>query len=163
MCIRDSSVILLGFLFFFLFPRVENLAFYYGLMIATGIALAGIGDVTVGQVVSLWFNRSRGLLLGIVYAGSNLGGLLLVPWAVRIASESGWREALSTLGLAGLLIMLPAVLLLVRSRKQDGATAASATPSGSSRMESDRDLTLAAALRTRSFWILAFSLFAFFF
>ena len=30
-------------------------------------------------------------------------------------------------------------------------------------MESDRDLTLAAALRTRSFWILAFSLFAFFF
>ena len=158
-----ASVILLGFLFFFLFPRVENLAFYYGLMIATGIALAGIGDVTVGQVVSLWFNRSRGLLLGIVYAGSNLGGLLLVPWAVRISSESGWRDALSTLGLAGLLIMLPAVLLLVRSRKQDGATAASATPSGSSRMESDRDLTLAAALRTRSFWILAFSLFAFFF
>ena len=158
-----ASVALLGLVFFFLFPRVENLAFYYGLMIVTGIALAGIGDISVGQVVSLWFNRSRGLLLGIVYAGSNLGGLLLVPWVAGIASERGWRDAMGAMGLVGLLLMLPAVGLLVRSRKQTPPSSTAEASSEPNRMESDRDLNLAAALRTRSFWILAISLFAFFF
>ena len=161
--VMAASITLLGVVFWLLFPRVENLAFYYLLMIATGIALTGIGDITVGQVISLWFHRSRGLLLGMVYAGSNLGALLLVPWIVEVASEGGWRDAMGAMGGVALLVMLPAVVLLVRSQKKPTPTPAPSVEVEASRMESDQDLDLKAALRTRSFWILALSLFAFFF
>lgn len=158
-----GSAALLGVIFLWFFPRTESLSVYYALMIATGIALAGIGDITVGQVVSQWINRWRGLLLGIVYAGSNLGGLVLVPWVVQISAEQGWREALGTMGWGALLVMLPSVIFLVRDRRNSAPVEKHEAGSGASRLESDRDLSLRAALRTRSFWILSFSLFAFFF
>ncbi|MFP6641665.1 MAG: MFS transporter [Myxococcota bacterium] len=158
-----GSVALLGVVFLWLFPRTESLTFYYLFMMATGIGLAGLGDITVGQVVSEWVNRSRGLLLGIVYAGSNLGGLLLVPWMVRISAESDWRNALGIMGLGALLVMLPSVIFLVRDRKRSTPAPENPATPLTPRVESDQDIPLRTALRTRSFWILAFSLFTFFF
>jgi len=68
------------------------------------------------------------------------------------------------LGAAALLVMLPAALVLIREpgaprrRESLESPALPRIPIGS-----DRDLDLAAALRTRSFWILAGALFSFFF
>ena len=161
-----AAVVLLGAIFL-LFPEIDSLYQYYGFMVATGLALTGVGDITVAHVVSQWVARSRGLALGIVYAGSNIGGVLLVPAVVALAAESSWRDALFAMGLGCFALILPASFFLIHE-KLSGEEASSSQQSeelaGSRRrVESDRDLNLRQALRTRSFWILFFSLFTFFF
>jgi len=133
----------------------------YGLVVLMGLAIAALGDVSVGQLVSRWVDRGRGLALGIVYSGSNIGGWLLVPLAVDIASRGTWRDAFGTFGAGALLLMLPVAIFVCRepsAYSADGERGDDDVVLGS-----DRDLDLAAAMRTRSFWILAFTLFTFFF
>jgi MFS family permease len=150
------AVALLGVIFV-TFPQVDNLYQYYALMVATGVALTGVGDVTVGYMVSRWVARSRGFALGIVYAGSNIGGVLLVPLVIVLAERTDWRTALFAMGVGAFALLLPAAGLLLRA--PDDATHRNSMR----RLEGDEDLNLGAALRTRSFWILFFSLFTFFF
>jgi len=148
---------------FFLYAQIESVWQLRTVVVLLGLAVVGLGDITVGQIVMRWIERGRGLALGIVYTGSNLGGFLLVPFALGIAEREGWREALEQLGWIALLVLLPAAVFLVRERTGSDPTlevqAEPARSDGESTLES---LTLAAALRTRSFWILAFSLFCFF-
>ena len=167
-----AAVALLG-MAFLAFPQVSSLDQYYGLMIVTGLALTGVGDITVGHMVSQWVTRSRGLALGIVYAGSNIGGVLLVPIVVALANETDWRTALLAMGLGAFALLLPAVGLLLREVRTGEQSTSPPEPEPeperdhrrrpARRPESDSDLNLRAALRTRSFWILFFSLFTFFF
>ena len=163
-----SAVVLLG-MAFIAFPQIRSLDQYYGLMVVTGFALTGVGDITVGHMVSQWVNRSRGLALGIVYAGSNLGGVLLVPIIVSLGERTDWRTALLAMGLGALALLLPAVGVLLREVRTGEASVAPFDPGPRQgkkpvrRGESDEDLDLRGALRTRSFWILFFSLFTFFF
>jgi predicted MFS family arabinose efflux permease len=132
-------------------------------MMLLGLALTGVGDITVGQIVSRWIAQRRGLALGLVYVGSNLGGVLLVPLAVALAERTDWRTALLAMGTGAIVVMLPISLLLIR----DSASAASAPDQDATESVEDlagaNDLTLREALRTRSFWILFYALFAFFF
>ena len=92
-----AAITLLGGVFL-VFPEVNSLYQYYALMMVTGLALTGVGDITVGHMVSQWVARSRGLALGIVYAGSNIAGVLLVPAVVALAQQTNWRTALLALG-----------------------------------------------------------------
>jgi predicted MFS family arabinose efflux permease len=119
--------------------------------------------------------RGRGKALGFVYAGSNLGGLLFAPLAAWLAATSGWRTALVWLAAGGALVLVPLGAALLRG--PDGGDA----PRAPSRSEpepepepepelepepasrDDTALDLRQAIHTRSFWILAFTLFSMFF
>jgi MFS family permease len=134
----------------------------YALIMLQGLVVTGLGDVSVGQVVSRWATRRRGLALGIVYTGSNLGGWLLTRAAAWLADHESWRTAFAVLGLGGVVAMLPCAVWLVRDRPP-GAVPAAAAAAGAEAGDPERDLDLRAALGTRSFWILAGTLFSFFF
>lgn len=155
-----ASTGLLG-LAFAAVARIDALWQLYLLVMLQGFLAQGLGDISVGQVVSRWTTRSRGLALGVVYTGSNLGGSLFARVAAWLATDS-WRTAFGALGLGGAALMLPCALWLVRDRPAElrpvAADTAAAAPAGDA-----EDLDLRAALRTRSFWILAGSLFSFFF
>jgi MFS family permease len=134
----------------------------YLLVMLQGLLAQGLGDISVGQVVSHWTRKSRGLALGVVYTGSNLGGSLFARLAPWLVAEGSWRLAFAGLGLGGAALMLPCALWLVRDRPAElrpvPADSVPLPPAGEA-----ADLDLRAALRTRSFWILAGSLFSFFF
>jgi len=152
------SALLLGTVFLLL-ARMQHLWQLYALLMVGALPLVGLGDISVGQLVTDWVQRRRGLALGLVYSGSNLAGFLLVPIWVRIAREHDWRAAFAVMGAGAFLVMVPAILALVRDRAMDESLEHAARgPVGS-----DRDLDLRRALRTRTFWILAFALFSFFF
>jgi sugar phosphate permease len=147
-----------------------SLGAYYALMILMGVALTGVGDLSVGQLVSEWIERGRGLALGLVYIGSNLGGLIMIPFAVKLTTEHDWRRAMLGLSAIALFAMLPAALLLVRDNpRRHGAPTDNAvdraeeTADTSPPIEERDAFDLWRALRTRSFWLLAFSLTTFFF
>src|SRR5262249_37354281 len=109
-----ASTALLG-LAFAAVARIEALWQLYALVMVQGFLAQGLGDISVGQVVSRWTTRSRGRALGVVYTGSNLGGSLFARVAARLATDS-WRTAFAALGIGGAALMLPCALWLVRDR-----------------------------------------------
>ncbi len=152
---------------FVLLSRMQSLAELYVANVMLGLLMVGFGDIVIGAVVASWVARGRGLALGIVYTGSNLGGMILAPTVARLAEASDWRQALLVLGLGGALVILPFAAFVVRERREpprpagDPGPAASPTAEGLA-LHAAEGLDLRAALRTRSFWVLAVSLFAFF-
>jgi len=146
---------------FVLFARIESLMGLYIAIAGIGVGAACMGDVAVGHVVSRWTSRSRGLALGIAFAGSNLGGLLVAQLFIHLASHSGWRTALLAIAVVALVVLLPAALLLIREPPAD--LIFEPASEGDEVSEDLESLDLPAALRTRSFWILSAVLFAFFF
>jgi MFS family permease len=140
--------------------RMDSLLEFYALTFAMGIALVGLGDIPVAAVTARWMKRGRGLALGLVYTGSNLGGTLVPLVAVAVATRSSWRDAL--LVIAGLvaLTILPATWLLVREPPPGFAPVPDALEQEA---RDERALDLRAALRTRSFWILFAALTLFYF
>jgi sugar phosphate permease len=139
------------------FAGMQSLWHFYGLGALLGIGITGLGDIPAGAVVTRWFRHSRGLALGAVYVGSNLGGALVPVLATSIAAESSWRHALHVLAVGGWLVVLPAAIWLVRDRPP-------AAPGDDADAEEASDgLALGAAVRTRSFWILLAALFTFYF
>lgn len=129
-----------------------------------GLVLVGVGDVTVAHVVAQWVQRQRALALGVVYAGSNLGGALILALVTRISEQVHWREAFLWTGVGGALFLLPFAALCIRApRPGEGATDAGLEAEARDEPGAPTSLDLRAAARTRSFWILAYLLFAYFF
>jgi MFS family permease len=150
---------------FLLFSSMQGLWQMYGLIMLLGLAVAALGDITVGQLVTQWVDRGRGLALGIVYTGSNVGGWLLIPFAIGIAARESWREACFAFGIWAFALMLPIAIWVVRepARARPVHAAAGGSAAVAVHVGSERDMNLARALRSRSFWILAATLFSFFF
>ncbi len=156
--ILAPAAMLLG-VSFLLLSRMQSLWHFSVVIMILGLAITGLGDITVGQVVSQWITRSRGLALGIVYTGSNIAGFGLTRIAAAVADRSSWREAFFWMGVAGFVILLPIAWMVVREAPKP--IAVSATDGEAAGNAGDMDLS--RALRTRTFWILLFSLFSFFF
>lgn len=162
--ILTGAVLLLGIPFLIISGMQELWEFYAANMIL-GLVVAGLGDITVGAAVSQWVVRGRGLALGIVYTGSNLAGAVFSPTAVWLAQQGSWRTALLIIGLGGAALLLPFAAWVVRSPRPDEAPVADPQLMAGevAHVERDDDLDLKAALRTRTFWVLAVALFCFFF
>lgn len=169
-----GSIVVLG-VAFLLLARMQSIWQLYALVMLQGLAVTGLGDITVGQLTSEWVKRGRGLALGLVYTGSNIGGYLMVALAGWVSELWSWREAFTVMGLGALAIMWP--IAWWTARRPDSPIAFERIdPSGDGGLADEgvaadaatapaeaASMTGNQAMRTRSFWILAFSLFTFFF
>ena len=62
------------------------------------------------KVVSLWFGRSRGLVIGLIIALGNNGGAALSPQLVRFCIQHhGWRSAYFVMGAIVICLGLPVI------------------------------------------------------
>ena len=100
--------------------RAQNLWQFqvsYGLL--AGSAMSFLGFVSHSAFIPKWFERKRGLALGIAMSGIGFGMLLIVPYAERLISAYGWRIAY--LYLAGIVFFIvgPINLLLTRRGPSD--------------------------------------------
>jgi predicted MFS family arabinose efflux permease len=138
-----------------------QLVMLWGVLV--GVGTGSMSMALVATVTSRWFVARRGLVSGVLTAGSATGQLVFLPIVAHLATQEGWRTAsLVTAGTA--LAVVPLVLLLLRDHPADlrltayGATAADPgppphVPTGSS---AGRALSvLATASRSSTFWLLA--------
>jgi MFS family permease len=139
----------------------------YGFVIVVGAGVSLGGILPAQQLVGNWFVLRRSLFLGLVLSGAGVGGLAITTLAAGVATTSGtWRNA--WLVLAGLMVLpvLIAVLLLRNkpeelgqqadgsSREPDSGTGA-ASQLASRVYRTTRQWETVAAIKTRSFWLIA--------
>jgi sugar phosphate permease len=144
------------------FSEVRELWQLFALSIATGCMIASVGDVAVGSVVAKWISAGRGLALGVVYSGSNLGGSLIALAATLMLEPFGWRRSYLFAGLGCTLVLLPIVRALVREPAPGFVPSSLAANHGGAGPAPVNGIPLREAVRTPSFWLLALSLFLFY-
>jgi MFS family permease len=104
--------------------------------------------------VMRWFNKNRSLAVALVSAGLGLGSTTVAPLARWIISSYDWRTAMFVLGALALALIIPGSLFV----RQPPAPAPAATP-GMPAEAAARDLTVAQALRTPQFAVIALTFF----
>jgi sugar phosphate permease len=58
-------------------------------------------------LISRWFDKARGRIMGIAYLGIGIGGMLVPQIAKWLNMQFGWREGLMVLGIIMIVIALP--------------------------------------------------------
>ena len=86
--------------------------FVFGVLAST--AQSGLSLTNTSALLSRWFQRLRGTVIGINSTALSLGGLVLVPLAVYLMEATGsWRIAWIGLGIV-VLLSLPVGLMFIR-------------------------------------------------
>lgn len=159
------AVVLLGVSFVVL-ANMSELWHFYVATTCLALGNGGIGDVSIGAVVTRWFRRARSMALGVAMVGSNLGAVVFVHALGVLSDGRTWREATLWVGLLGALCILPFALFAVRDPRPgegvEGEWAAEDTPDVdvSSTAEA-ASVSLRDAMRHTSFWVFFFTLFAY--
>ena len=91
----------------------SHIAYLYLFYFPIGLVACCTSPVPYGTVVSCWFERRRGLALGLMGLGVGLGGIFMPFVAQRLIARFGWRTGFGCLGGAVLLISLPAVAAIL--------------------------------------------------
>jgi len=144
-----------------------------GAFIAMGmVGMQGPAGLYTSPSVAKWFVRKRAKAMGILSIAAPAGLVFGFPGLEWIISTHGWRAGWITLGIAGLLIIVPVALIYLRRQPEDigllpdgdlttddDSTEGSAASSASLEYQWTRD----EAIRTWEFWQLstAFGLFVF--
>jgi MFS family permease len=112
-------------------------------------AVLGVGTtpLTWSRGIASWFDKRRGLALGIALSGTGVTALVAPPLINLIVGAYGWRAGYMAVALAIVLVAMPAVWLLFREKPRAAAGAAGTTPQG-------EGMSLGQALRSRHFWLL---------
>ncbi|MEC4016791.1 MFS transporter [Streptomyces sp. H27-D2] len=136
-----------------------QLILYWGVLVGLGsgsMALAFAATVT-----NRWFVKRRGLVTGILTAGSASGQLVFLPLLSWIVENHGWRPATVTVALSAVTVV-PFVWLLLRDHPADlglnpyGVDGALQPKPAPQRGAARRTVgALVSAARTGPFWLLA--------
>ena len=151
-----ASLILLAA--YFISDKIWQLYVFYLIL---GIVGAGVAPVSYCYVISHWFDRHRGLALGLMMAGLGMGAFVMPSAAQYLIARFGWRLAFGVVGALILIITLPVLTRFLVEKPEsmgllpDGvacATGPSAPP------VRNVGMVLRDALRTPAFWLLLSSI-----
>ena len=128
----------------------------YGLLLSLG---TGAVYPVVNSTTSRWFERKRGLALGITTSGGGVGAIVMAPFATYLITHLEWRTALIVMGFISWLVVGVISMLM---RKEPGDVGL--LPDGA-KLERGKDnlrdtvagpsgLSLQASFRVGHFWIL---------
>jgi len=112
-----------------------------------------------------WFERKRGLAVGIAFSGVGAGAIIMFPWMQNAIATEGWRYSCLIIAAVLMIVLVPMNILLQRRRPQDlglepdGGAAPSATGDTAKAASGivdqawvDTEWTLRTAMKTTRFW-----------
>ena len=130
----------------------------YGAFALMGIVAAGTNVVSYARAIALWFNRKRGLALGLAASAQAVGSFVIPIAANKLIVADGWSAALVAMAVFEIVFCLPLVLWLIKDSPQpygllaDGDTAPAVVPAATPRGAAPAVLDM---VKTGVFWKLA--------
>jgi predicted MFS family arabinose efflux permease len=120
---------------------------FYATFFIIGLVANATAQFAYTRTILTWFTSHRGFALALLLTGSGVGSILIPPVTEWMIQHHGWRSAFLLLG--GIAILgFPLTALLVRNRPEAAIVR--------TEHRADTGVTVATALRTAAFWILAF-------
>ena len=116
------SVVLFALSFMSLAGLKGALFDYYLHWVVISAAGAGTLAVVWTQVISTWFLKARGAALGLAMMGTGITAVLAPTVGNLLIGAVGWRGAYLVLGASPLVVALPLVWILFRSRSAEDRT-----------------------------------------
>lgn len=123
-----------------------NIVQFYCTFFVIGLVANATAQFAYTRTVLTWFTTHRGFTLALLLSGSGVGSILIPPLTQWMIERHGWRSAYVLLGGIALL-GFPLTAILVRNRPEAQIVR--------SEHRVDTGFTVAAALRTAAFWIIA--------
>jgi len=124
-----------------------NIVQFYATFFVIGLVANATAQFAYTRTILTWFTTHRGIALALLLTGSGVGSILIPPLTQWMIQHHGWRSGFLLLG--GIAVLgFPLTALLVRNRPEASIVR--------SEDRADTGMTVAAALRTAAFWILAF-------
>lgn len=138
----------------------NNLWQFYLIYLVMGLVGGGSSLVPYSGVISHWFDKKRGLALGLAAIGVGLSTFLMPTIAYGLTALAGWRGAYTILGLMVIAVTIPVVAFFLVDKPQ----LMGLLPDGE---ESSKQIdfvealgvTSGEALRSGTFWLLFIAFF----
>jgi sugar phosphate permease len=145
-----------------------HMVLIWGVVVGCGAGMTAYS--LSATVVSRWFTKSQGTVMGVLTASSATGQLVFLPFLASLTHNHGWRVAAIAIASAA-LIVLPIVVIFMRNSPKElgllpyGEQTDSLQPAVAT--ESHRSVNpfmtaingLKTGLRSKDFWLLAGSFF----
>jgi MFS family permease len=140
-------------------PKLWDFYVFYGLL---GFVGSGPAPIPYVKVISRWFDRRRGLALGLTMFGIGSGAILMPALAQRLIAMLGWRSTYMVIGLLVLVVSVPVVAFFLKESPEemgllpDGAIAAR---QAGERQNTREGLAWSDARRSKAFWLMVGAIF----
>ena len=163
-----SIGVLIGGLALFAMSQVEELWQVYLTFIVMGVGFTMASPGAVAKIIGAWFTKRRGLAMSIAGTGSAAGETALVPTAAIAVAYIGWREGYMILGAILIVLILPLVFFLIKSRPRrgqhadgyvEGEVATDEADFSKGSADPNIGMSLGQACRTGLFWRLTIGFF----
>lgn len=143
---------------YFLRSGINNLWQFYATQVIIVIGNTALTDMPVAVVLSNWYQRKRGRMVGAAMMGANFGGLAVTPLIAWMITMWGWRAAYAGIGVLVVAVIAPVVWFLVWDRPEqvgllpdDGGVILFTNPT----KQHVAGMSAGEALRTPTYWICA--------
>jgi MFS family permease len=130
----------------------------YLFYVLLGVCGSGVAPVPHGKVISNWFDKRRGLALGLTMFGLGSGAIVIPSLTQRLIAVLGWRGAYASIGLLILVVSVPVVGLFLKETHEkmgvlpDGGTRVPSTATG---QPSSEGVAWYDAWHDPAFWTMA--------
>lgn len=130
---------------------------FLGFLLLRGLGQGALGLIN-NHVVNLWFERRRGMAVGVLGLGMAGATAIFPPLIEQMLQSYGWAQSYIIIGTILAVGVIPLLVLVYRAEPErfgltpDTSLPVGGTPSASPN-EPIRGLTLPQARRTRTFWL----------
>jgi predicted MFS family arabinose efflux permease len=136
-----------------------NIWLLYAFYAAVGFFGCGCGPLPYSRVVSHWFNRYRGLALGVMMLGLGLGAFIMPSLVQYLMARVGWQFTYGVVGAGALLVSLPVVATFLKDDPEEMGLLPDGVLSAPGAVQpedeaTNRDMSWYEAWHTGTFWLL---------
>lgn len=128
-------------------------AVLYGLFALQGLFSAGQVPTAYAKAISAWFDRDRGLALGVAIAGTGLGVALMPPSVTYLIQNYGWRNAYIGLGAAVFVLAFIPTALFIKDLPSPNV------PRRGTPRDTATGLSMGEAFKSLQFWAMTVAFF----
>src|SRR5437867_12131557 len=134
-----------------------------GVLMAIGAGGAALS--TGSAIVARWFDKHRGIAMGVAAGGMSAGQLIFIPLATKLTYGFGWRWSFFWLGIGLVLLTVPLGLWLLRDTPEErglrplGATGPTQTAADIAAAKHAGRGSVTEAAQTPPVWLLLASFF----